>query len=187
LNIAPCYVHSEDERVAEARLGEGSIVITSKGTGYTAVLAGDAAGLSNSARIEVAVDVSGAIIPAIHPFTGEKVKAVVKAPIVVGGTVGTQIDEARIRLMMDNSDFTRVAVGADVSGWITNLPPGLKVEITDIQGGEHPHEADITLSGVPQSALSAPLAVAIPAENSAHRWTVYVESREDACFAITGR
>jgi hypothetical protein len=187
LNIAPCYVHSEDERVAEARLDDGKIVITSKGTGYTAVLAGDAAGLSNSARIEVAVDASGAITPAIHPFTGEKVRAVVKDPVRVGGTVDTPIDEACIRLMMDNSDFTGVEVGADVSGWITNLPQGLSAKITYVQDGEHPHEVDLTLSGVPRSVLSAPLEVVIPAENSAQGWAVYVESREDACFAITGR
>lgn len=187
LDIEPRYVHSEDNRVVEAKLDEGNIVITSKGAGHTAVLAGDAAGLSNSARIEITVNPSGAITPVIRPFTGAKVRAVVKGAVRIEGTVGTPVEPALIRLMMDNSDFTGVEVGADASAWITNLPPGLRAEITNVQSGEHPHEVDLTLSGSPQSESSAPLAIAIPAENSANGWAVYAESRDDACFAITRR
>jgi hypothetical protein len=88
--------------------------------------------------------------------------------------VHNEITPATVKLMMDNNDFTAVAVDDDASSWITNLPQGLSAKISYIQGGDHIHEVNLTVSGTPQTPYTGILAITIPAVNSVQSWDVYV-------------
>jgi hypothetical protein len=185
LNIEePRYIHSSNAAVVTARIVSGDIIITSTGRGGTSVFVGDSAGLSNSARIDADVDAAGNIKVQIQKFDGHSVRAVIKQGVTINGSVGNEISQKQITLMMDGTDFI-AEEDTDASSWIINLPPGLSAIISYVQAGDHPHEVYITVSGTPQSAYSEALQITIPAANSARNWDVYVETRADAIFAIT--
>jgi hypothetical protein len=184
LNLEPHYIYSSDEAVVTGEIKSSGIVIISKGQGKATVTIGDAAGLCNSARIELEVEASGTIKPDIFKFEGNPVKAIIKEDIRISGKVHNEITPATVKLMMDNNDFTAVAVDNDVSSWITNLPQGLSAKISYIQAGEYIHEVNLTVSGEPQTPYTGILTITIPAVNSAQNWDVYVTTREEAKFEI---
>lgn len=187
LNLAPIYVFSDDEAVAIVEIVDGGVVITSKKQGGTTVYAANAAGGSNSARIPLEVEASGAIkVRGIEPFDENRaVESIVKEPVTVSGKVNAEITPEIVKLMMDNNDFVNVTINSDASAWITNLPARLSAKISSVQGGEHIHEVTLTVSGMPVQVNSERLSISIPKENSANGWAVFVTPREDAVFAIT--
>jgi formylglycine-generating enzyme required for sulfatase activity len=74
---------------------------------------------------------------------------------------------------------TAIPQGADLSGWIRNLPSGLEAKAKALAeaGGA---EITITVSGKPTSARSVPLAVRIPAEALANSAGGYITATQNA-------
>jgi hypothetical protein len=186
LNIEnPQYIHTHDPTVVDALINvSGDIVITSLKQGNTTVYVGDTGGLSNSARIHLSVDSSGKFIEInIHEFDSRSVKAIIKQSVNITGTSGSNIIPKEIILMMDNTHFI-VDEDMDVSSWITNLPPGLNAIISFIQGGPHPHEVYIEVSGIPSVLSSDIIKIIIPGVNAGSGWDVFVENNPNAKFNI---
>jgi hypothetical protein len=185
LGITPVRVSSSDEDVAVAEIIAGGLTITSKKQGTALVSVSDFSSVSNAAIIEVTVDATGKITAKISKFEGDPAVAVIKEPVSVTGIVGTAITSKDVKLMLDNNDFIEISENDDVSSWITNLPQGLSVKISNAGSGEHVHEITITISGIPQAAYTGILAITIPAEHTAIGTAVNVTPNENAKFAIS--
>jgi hypothetical protein len=182
----PFSVQSSDERVAVAEFSGTDILIRSTGSGSATIKLRDYRCESNDARIDITVDETGAIMePVMNPFGGSLVKAVIKEPVSILGTIGNAITPVNINLMLDNTDFVAVKVGDDCSGWIDNLPQGLKAEIVYVQGGEHIHEVTLEVSGEPGKSSAEIVHIIIPPEHIVMHLAVQVDPRQDARFAIS--
>jgi hypothetical protein len=184
LNITPAFVYSSDESIAIVELTEGNIIVTSKKAGNANISVSNFSSKSNAASIMVAVSDTGKIQAQIVPFSGNLVTAIVTEAVTIMGTVGSPIAPADIRIMMDNNDFSGVAVNDAVSSWISNLPSGLVAAISYIQAGDHPHNVTIAVSGTPAVASTETVAITIPQERTAMGEAVNVTSWANAKFAI---
>lgn len=183
--LAPFSVKSSNEGVAVAELSETALVVRSTGRGSATISLWDYRCERNEARIDLAVDETGTITETLVPFEGRIVKAVIKEPATISGTVGSVITPATIKLTLDNNDFQAVTKGDDLSDWIDNLPQGLKAEAVYVQGGEHIHEVSLEVSGNPSAASGESIRITIPPEHTAMQVAVRVDPRQDdALFAI---
>jgi hypothetical protein len=185
LGITPVHVSSSDEAVVVAELVEGGVTITSTGKGTALVSVSDFRSESNAANIDVTVDATGNIIANINKFEGNLVVAIIKEPVSVAGTVGNEIIPKDVRLMLDNNDFIEIIENDDVSSWVSNLPQGLSVKISNAGSGQHVHEITITISGTPLAAYKGILAITIPAEHTGIEMAVNVDPNEYAQFEIS--
>jgi hypothetical protein len=110
------------------------------------------------------------------------------ADVTIAGESGTALAAAvDVVITIGNDSIgTAIAAGADLSGWITNLPTGLTAVAKEAVavGGT---EVTITVNGTPSTPLSAPLTIVIPAASlSASTENLPVTQNANAKFEITG-
>ena len=104
--------------------------------------------------------------------------------VTIGGTTGTAITAAEVKITLANDKFNAIAADTNVKGWFTNLPAGLDAKIkNDVSANAT--TATVEISGIPSVASSAPLAITIPAANLVSNTALTVTNNPSAVFAIT--
>jgi hypothetical protein len=73
-------------------------------------------------------------------------------PVDIDGTLNTAIDPVAVHIAVSGDEFI-VNIGADASGWFSNLPAGLIATVSNI-GGDGNDTVTITVSGTPTEISS---------------------------------
>ncbi|MDR1230320.1 MAG: hypothetical protein LBK61_02840 [Spirochaetaceae bacterium] len=108
------------------------------------------------------------------------------ADVTIAGTVDEAIATAvDVVITLVNDTFKVIALNADLSGWITNLPAGLTAVAKSAVAAEAT-TVTIAVGGTPEAVSSAALAITIPAASLTTSDTALtVTANANAKFAVT--
>ncbi|MCL2774435.1 MAG: hypothetical protein FWD71_13965 [Oscillospiraceae bacterium] len=111
-------------------------------------------------------------------------------PVVVNAVTGAKIENAynmAIELTGDTFKSTVVKENANVAAWITNLPKGLTVTVTDVSTNDDATATivSIAIAGTPAAAVeSTPMTITIPGSALTAGSPITVDNSVGSAFAI---
>lgn len=103
--------------------------------------------------------------------------------VTVSGKVGTAITDTDVVLTLENEKFVGISADTDVTSWFS-MPAGLSATVKETVA-LNGTSATITISGTPEEASDATMAILIPAAYISGTSDLSVTANSDAKFTIT--
>lgn len=113
----------------------------------------------------------------------EPVPSATVSDVEISGKTGHAITDTDVVLTLENEKFKEIPVGTDVTSWFS-MPAGLSATVKETVALNGTN-ATITISGTPEEASDATMAIVIPATYISGTSDLSVTANSDAKFTIT--